>query len=92
PVPPRDPPSGAPPRFVTLTHTLNARIADVIGEGIDVAIRVGEVTDPGLIARRIGLVRRVTVATPAYLGRRRAPACPGDLADHDCIVYTRLAT
>lgn len=66
--------------------------ADLVEQGIDVAIRVGEVTDPGLIARRIGMVRRVTVATPAYLGRRRPPACPADLADHDCIVYTRLAT
>ncbi|MGQ3074783.1 MAG: LysR family transcriptional regulator [Ferrovibrionaceae bacterium] len=66
--------------------------ADLVEQGIDVAIRVGEVTDPGLIVRRIGMVRRVTVATPAYLRRRRAPACPADLADHDCIVYTRLAT
>jgi len=66
--------------------------ADLVEQGIDVAIRVGEVTDPGLIVRRIGMVRRVTVATSAYLRRRHAPACPADLADHDCIVYTRLAT
>ncbi|MGK4421988.1 LysR substrate-binding domain-containing protein, partial [Klebsiella pneumoniae] len=39
--------------------------ADLVEQGIDVAIRVDEVTDPGLIARRIGIVRRVTVATPA---------------------------
>ncbi|MBN9530440.1 MAG: LysR family transcriptional regulator [Alphaproteobacteria bacterium] len=65
---------------------------DLVEQGIDVAIRVGEVTDPGLIVRRIGMVRRVTVATSAYLRRRHAPACPADLADHDCIVYTRLAT
>lgn len=65
---------------------------DLVEQGIDVAVRVGEVTDPGLIARRIGVVRRVTVAAPAYLKRKPAPRTPADLADHDCIVYTRLAT
>jgi DNA-binding transcriptional LysR family regulator len=66
--------------------------ADLVEQGIDLALRVGEVTDPGLIARRIGTVRRVTVASPAYLKRRGIPKTPADLADHDCIVYTRLAT
>lgn len=66
--------------------------ADLVEQGIDVAIRVGEVTDPGLIARRIGTVRRVTVASPAYLKRRGVPKTPAYLADHDCIVYTRLAS
>lgn len=66
--------------------------ADLVEQGIDLALRVGEVTDPGLIVRRIGTVRRVTVASPAYLKRRGVPRTPADLADHDCIVYTRLAT
>lgn len=66
--------------------------ADLVEQGIDLALRVGEVTDPGLIVRRIGTVRRVTVASPAYLKRHGVPRTPADLADHDCIVYTRLAT
>lgn len=77
---------------VSVEVVMSDSFADLVEQGIDVAIRVGEVTDPGLIARRIGIVRRVTVATPAYLERRRAPRTPADLADHDCIVYTRLVT
>lgn len=65
---------------------------DLVEEGIDLAIRVGEVTDPGLVARRIGATRRVTVAAPAYLAARGRPAVPQDLQGHDCIVYSRLAT
>jgi len=65
---------------------------DLVEQGIDLAIRVGEITDPGLIARRIGLVRRVTVASPAYLARHGTPSRPEDLRQHECIVYTRLAS
>lgn len=66
--------------------------ADLVEQGIDVAIRVGEIRDPGLIAKRIGTVRRVAVAAPSYLRRAGTPKVPADLTDHDCIVYTRLAT
>ena len=51
-----------------------------------------EVNDPTLIAKRVGVVRRVTVASPNYLKKRPAPQLPADLAEHECIVYTRLAT
>ncbi len=66
--------------------------SDLVEQGIDLAIRVGEVTDPGFIARRIGMVRRVTVASPAYLKAHGTPRTPSDLTDHQCIVYTRLST
>lgn len=66
--------------------------ADMVEEGIDLAIRVGEIADPGLVAKRIGVTRRVTVAAPGYLARAGEPATPADLAGHDCIVYSRLAT
>jgi DNA-binding transcriptional LysR family regulator len=65
--------------------------SDLIEEGIDLAIRVGAVTDPNLVARRIGITRRSVVATPAYLAARGEPKTPDDLEGHDCIVYTRLA-
>ena len=71
---------------------MNDGFADLVEEGIDLAIRVGEVTDLGLVARRIGTMRRVTVASPAYLAARGTPTCPDDLAAHDCIVYTKLLT
>jgi DNA-binding transcriptional LysR family regulator len=77
---------------VGIDLTMSDSFTDLVEHGIDVAIRVGEVTDPGLIAKRIGLVKRVTVASPAYLKRHRVPKVPADLADHECIVYTRLAT
>lgn len=77
---------------VSVEVVMSDSFADLVEQGIDVAIRVGEVTDPGLIAKRIGIVRRVTVAAPAYLERHRAPKTPADLVDHECIVYTRLVT
>ncbi len=66
--------------------------ADLVEEGIDLAIRVGEPAESGLIARRIGTSRRVVAATPAYLTARGVPAHPKDLSQHDCIVYDRLLT
>ncbi len=71
---------------------MNDGFSDLVEEGIDLSIRVGEVTDPNLVARQIGVTRRVVVATPAYLARAGTPLTPQDLAAHDCIVYSRLAT
>ena len=65
---------------------------DLVEEGIDLAIRVGEVTDTGLIARRIGLSRRVLVATPNFVARVGRPEVPEDLCNKPCIVNDRLAT
>lgn len=67
------------------------RPIDLVEAGVDVAIRIGEITDLGLIARRIGKTRRRLLATPAYLDGRDAPQRPADLLAHDCIVYTGLA-
>ena len=77
---------------VAIDLVMSDTFTDLAEQGIDLAIRVGEISDPGLIAKRIGLVRRVTVGSPAYLKARGTPRTPSDLADHDCIVYTRLAT
>ncbi len=66
--------------------------ADLVEEGIDLAIRIGEPGDSGLIARRIGTTRRVVVASPAYLHNRPAIERPEDLHQHNCIVYDRLLT
>jgi DNA-binding transcriptional LysR family regulator len=70
---------------------MNDGFSDLVEENIDISIRVGEVTDPNLVARRIGTTRRVVVATPAYLKRKGMPKHPKDLVDHDCIIYSRLA-
>jgi DNA-binding transcriptional LysR family regulator len=86
------------PRFlerhpdVAVDLVLSDGFTDLVEEGIDLAVRVGVLEDPALIARRIGLTRRVVVATPDYLVRRGTPATPHDLAAHDCILYSRLVT
>ena len=57
----------------------------IIEEGIDVAVRIGPLADSGFKAVRIGRVRQMLVASPAYLARRGAPATVADLAVHDLI-------
>ena len=86
------------PAFLERHATVDIELAmsdafvDLVEAGLDLAIRVGDLADPTLIARRIGTTRRVTVASSAYLTRRGIPSVPSDLARHDCIIYTRLAT
>lgn len=77
---------------VAIDIVMSDTFTDLVEQGIDLAIRVGEITDPSLVAKRIGIVQRVTVASPAYLKARKTPRVPQDLEDHECIVYTRLAT
>jgi DNA-binding transcriptional LysR family regulator len=67
---------------------LHDRDLDLIEEGIDVALRIGALSDSTLLARRVGEVRRVVVASPAYLSRRGTPSRPADLASHDTIFGT----
>jgi DNA-binding transcriptional LysR family regulator len=71
---------------------LSDRLIDLIEEGIDVAIRIGELKDPGLVARRIGQMARITVARPDYWDRRGRPRHPSELAGHDCVIFTGLST
>lgn len=70
---------------------LNDRNLDLIDEGLDVAIRIGPLADSGLMARRVGEVRRILVASPAYLAQRGTPKKPADLAAHDTILGTARA-
>lgn len=62
------------------------RPVDLVAEGFHLDIRVGQVQEPHLIARRIAANRRVLCAAPAYLARRGMPAELAELAQHDCIV------
>jgi DNA-binding transcriptional LysR family regulator len=64
----------------------------MVQEGLDLAIRIAPVTDPTLVARRVGSTTMVTVASPAYLAERGTPARPQDLTEHDCVIFTRLQT
>lgn len=75
---------------------LNDGFVDLVEEGIDVAVRVGELADSGLLARRIASTRRLVVASRGYVRRHARgaalPRHPEDLVRHNCIVYTELAT
>jgi DNA-binding transcriptional LysR family regulator len=63
------------------------RPVDLVEEGLDVAIRIGALPDSSAIATRVGQLRRVMVASPAYLERRGAPATLSDIAAHDIVVF-----
>lgn len=64
------------------------RFADLIGEGLDLAIRIGRLKDSSLVARRIAPVLTAVVASPGYLARHGAPERPEDLSRHECLIYT----
>ena len=66
------------------------RFVDLIGERYDLAIRLGELTDSRLVARRLATRRRMVCASPAYLDRHGWPRRPQDLSAHACLLYTGL--
>jgi DNA-binding transcriptional LysR family regulator len=63
------------------------RFGDMIEDRLDLAIRVGEVTDASLVVRRFGTGLFVVVAAPSYIERKGRPRTPADLASHTCIVH-----
>jgi len=65
---------------------LNDRNVDLLEDGIDVAIRIGPLESSSLVRRQVGVVRRLTIASPAYLARRGRPRRPGELAAHDVVL------
>ncbi|CAO4191966.1 LysR family transcriptional regulator [Methylorubrum extorquens] len=66
---------------------LSDRFADLIEEGIDVAIRVGELSDSRLVSRRLAAHRLCAFASPGYLARRGTPRHPDELVRHDCVNF-----
>jgi DNA-binding transcriptional LysR family regulator len=78
---------GARHEKLDLSVTLRDRAADIVGEGIDLAVRIGVLGDyPDLVARRLGEQKLVICAAPAYLARRGSPLAHADLYRHDCLV------
>ncbi len=69
---------------------LNDRRVDLIEEGHDLALRIGQLRDSSLIARRLFDARTAVVASPDYLGANGIPERPEDLAGHQCLVYSNL--
>lgn len=76
---------------VSVETELTDRRVNIVKEGFDFAIRIGELPDSGLRSRRLGTVRRVLCAAPAYLARAGFPATPEDLAVHSCLIQSRTS-
>ena len=73
---------------LAVTVTLTDRYADLVEEGIDLAVRIGGEDDSRLVARTLAQHRLVTCATPGYLAAHGRPATPADLAGHSCLAFT----
>ncbi len=86
------------PRFLTLHPDLNVslnlsdRVVDIVNEGVDCAVRVGDLPDSSLVSVRLADNRRLCVATPAYLKRAGTPQHPGDLMRHQCLTLSSDAS
>ena len=66
----------------------NDRQVDLLAEGFDLALRIGDLADSTLIARRLASIRSCVCASPAYLERAGTPAHPGELVQHACLTYS----
>lgn len=66
------------------------RQLDLVAEGVDIALRAGDLRDSGLIARKVGTTYWVPIASPAYLKRAGTPAHPKELRGHACLQFTPL--
>lgn len=76
---------------ISIDLHLSDATVDLIGEGFDAAIRIGNLPDSSLVARRIGAMPRHTVATRAYLKQHGTPTHPMHLAEHRCFAYAYLS-
>jgi DNA-binding transcriptional LysR family regulator len=68
---------------------LRDTFGNLIEEGLDAQVRIGEASDSSLISRRIGWTRHLLVASPEYVSLRRKPAHPSELSEHWCVVHQR---
>src|SRR5664279_3352105 len=70
---------------VSVSLDLTDRLVDLLNEGVDCAVRIGELVDSSLVSRKLGEMRRVVVASPAYLECHGKPLKPADLNAHNCL-------
>jgi DNA-binding transcriptional LysR family regulator len=77
---------------VTLDVRLDDRYVNLVEEGVDVAVRIGILTDSSLVSRKLATTRAVACASPEYLAEHGEPETPEDLASHNCLIYSYLST
>ena len=75
------------PKLRLFAH-LSDEVVDVVGEGYDLAIRIGVLNDSSLVARQLAANRRVLCASPGYLRRHGRPRTPAELARHACVLLS----
>jgi LysR family transcriptional regulator for bpeEF and oprC len=86
------------PRFIaqypeiSVQMSMNDRVIDLVQEGVDAAVRVGNLSDSSLIARRIGQLRGVTCASPEFIERFGEPKQPADLQSEHCLQMFKAGT
>jgi DNA-binding transcriptional LysR family regulator len=78
-------------RDIDVQLVLSDRNADLIGDQIDLAVRIGPLHDSSMVALRVGAVRQVVCASPDFLGTRGMPKTPGDLAAVPCVTFGATA-
>lgn len=76
---------------VRLDLALDDRVADIVAEGVDVAVRLGSLAPDGLVARRVGALERALVASPEYLAANGTPLTPSDLTRHRYVCFSGSA-
>ncbi|ESY81632.1 LysR family transcriptional regulator [Mesorhizobium sp. LNHC221B00] len=77
---------------VDIRLTLGDRIAQLAEDHIDLAIRIGRLPDSRMVATRVGSIRHVVCASPAYLAEHGAPKTPKDLETHSCITFEGMGS
>jgi DNA-binding transcriptional LysR family regulator len=77
---------------VSLSLNLSDRVVDIVNEGVDCAVRVGDLPDSALVSVRLADNRRLCVATPAYLARAGTPQHPRELERHECLTLSSDAS
>jgi DNA-binding transcriptional LysR family regulator len=75
---------------INVRLTLADSLLNLVDEHVDLAVRIGALPDSSLVGIRLGAIRRVVCASPAYLARRGTPQTPEDLAAHDCVLFEGL--
>ncbi len=77
---------------IDIRLVLSDRVVDLFEDRIDVAVRIEDLADSSLVATRLGAIRRVVCASPAYFASRGAPERPEDLKDHDCVSFEAVTS
>jgi len=77
---------------ITVHISEGERFVDLIREGVDCAVRAGELPDSNMVARRIGTMEEITVASPSYLAEHGTPATPDDLGGHHMVGFVSSRT